>query len=315
MENQLLLEKYFPKTWEDIKLPEKIKNVLTKMQEQKGYRLMMYSSAGTGKTTTARLMVSDTSKFETMYLSGSNDFNIETLRQKVMQFSTGFSVTGKHKVVIIDECENIRDNIQDAFKIILDQCKSVSFIFITNEIEKVNPAIRSRCTQLEYNFTGVDLEEQRTNFIKYAVEICNNEGIEYDNKGIKELYIKLFPDFRHLIVSLQQIIDSEQKVTYETIKALTDNGKQNKELYDLILDNTLSQKDLYEKISKFKGKERDCLISLGEPFFEFLNEQEKFDKTLQVAVIVAKYSEMFVTSINKFVTLLSCIVELKSLFK
>lgn len=278
-------------------------------------RFMLGDFTVTHNTTTARLLVSDTSKFETMYLSGSNDFNIETLRQKVMQFSTGFSVTGKHKVVIIDECENIRDNIQDAFKILLDQCKSVSFIFITNEIEKVNTAIRSRCTQLEYDFSGVDLEEQRTNFIKYAVEICKNEGIEYDNKGIKELYIKLFPDFRHLIVSLQQIIDSEQKVTYETIKALTDNGKQNKELYDLILDNTISQKDLYEKTSKFKGKERDCLISLGEPFFEFLNEQEKFDKTLQVAVIVAKYSEMFVTSINKFVTLLSCIVELKSLFK
>ena len=67
MENKLLLEKYFPKKWEDIKLPERIKNVLTKMQEQTGYRLMMYSSPGTGKTTTARLMVSDTSKFETMY--------------------------------------------------------------------------------------------------------------------------------------------------------------------------------------------------------------------------------------------------------
>lgn len=310
-----LMELYFPKTWDDIKLPTRVKSLLTEMQEKPGYRLLMYSSPGCGKTSTARLMVNNPDKYEVQYLSGSNDFKIDTLRNKVMQFATGFSVLQKHKVVIIDECENIRNDLQDAFKILLDQAKNVSFIFITNEIEKVNSAIRSRCTQIEYDFSGEDLVEQQNNFIKFAVKICKEQNIEYENAAIKQLYIRLFPDFRHLIVSLQQIKDSKQSLTLSSVKAMSDNGKQMKELYDLVLDLQLSQKQLYENASKFKGKERECLMSLGEPFFQYLNDEEKYDKTLQAAVIVAKYSEMFVTSINKFVTLLSCIVELRSIFR
>ena len=315
MEEKTLMEIYFPKTWEDIKLPNNIRELLTKMQEKPGYRLLFYGTPGSGKTTSARLMVNNPDKYEVQYLSGSNDFKIETLRTKVMQFATGFSVLQKHKVIIIDECENIRDNLQDAMKILLDQCKNVSFIFITNEIEKVNSAIRSRCTQIEYEFSGEDLVEQQNNFIKFALQICKEQNIPFENAAIKQLYIRLFPDFRHLIVSLQQIKDSKQSLTLASVKAMSDNGKQMKELYELVLDIQLSQKQMYENASKFKGKERECLMSLGEPFFQYLNDEEKYDKTLQAAVIVAKYSEMFVTSINKFVTLLSCLVELRSIFR
>lgn len=314
-DNKNLMEMYFPKTWEDIKLPTRVKSLLTEMQQKPGYRLLMYSSPGTGKTSSARIMVGDSDKYEVQYLSGSNDFKIDTLRSKVMQFATGFSVLQKHKVVIIDECENIRNDLQDAFKILLDQAKNVSFIFITNEIEKVNTAIRSRCTQIEYEFSGEDLIEQQNNFIKFALQICKEQNIPFENAAVKQLYIRLFPDFRHLIVSLQQIKDSKQSLTLDAVKSMSDNGKQMKELYELILDIQLSQKQIYENASKFKGKERECLMSLGEPFFQYLNDEEKFDKTLQAAVIVAKYSEMFVTSINKFVTLLSCLVELRSIFR
>lgn len=315
MEDKLLLEKYFPKTWDDIMLPDNIKQLLTKMCEKPGYRLLLHSSPGTGKTTSSRLMVSDSKKYETMYLSGSNDFKIETLRQKVMQFASGHSVTGKSKVIIIDEAENIRDNLQDAFKIILDQCKTVSFIFITNEIEKINSAVRSRCTCIEYDFSGPDLVQQQNNFIKFAVNICKTENIQFDPRGIKELYIKLFPDFRHLVVAMQQLVDSNLSITYDNVKGMSESGKQNTELYAIIEDNTLNGKMLYESCSKLKGKERECLISLGEPFFEYLNDKQMSDTTLKVAVIVSKYSDMFVTSINKYVTFFSCIVELRTLFR
>lgn len=310
-----LMEKYFPKTWEDIKLPERVRTLLTNIQEKPGYRLLLYGTPGGGKTSSARLMVNNPDKFEVQYLSGSNDFKIDTLRSKVMQFASGFSVLQKHKVIIIDECENIRNDLQDAMKILLDQCQKVSFIFITNEVEKVNTAIRSRCTQIEYDFSGDDLVEQQNNFIRYAIQICKNENIAFENAAIKQLYIRLFPDFRHLIVTLQQVKDSGKTLTLDVVKNMSENGKQMKDLYDICMNQTFSQKFIYESVSKLKGKERECLISLGEPFFQYLNDEEKFDKTLQAAVIVAKYSDMFVTSINKFVTLLSCITELRSIFR
>ena len=72
---------------------------------------------------------------------------------------------------------------------------------------------------------------------------------------------------------------------------------------------------MYEELTKFKGKERECFLSLGEPFFNYLNNKNLFDKTLESAIIVSKYSDSFVQSINKFVTLMSCVIELKALFR
>jgi len=309
-----LLEKYFPKTWDDLILPKRIKKILSENREKSGYRLLLHSSPGTGKTTTSRLICQGTEN-EIMYLSGSNDFNIELFRSKVMSFASAMSVLKKQKTIIIDESENIRDNLQDAFKIILDKCVGVNFIFITNEVEKINDAIRSRCTNIEYDFGNDDLIEQKQNFIAFAIKICKDENILYDNKGLKALFNLNFPDFRHLLINLQQIQDANENVTFENVSKFSESGKQIIELYEIVENPAINGKDLYSELTKFKGKEKECFLSLGEPFFTYLNKKNLFDKTLSVAIIVSKYSDSYVISINKFVTLMACIIELKSLFK
>jgi replication factor C subunit 3/5 len=307
-----ILEKYFPKSWEDLILPDQILDLLREIKSQKGYRLLLHSSPGTGKTTTSRLIALGDDR---LYLSGSNDFTIDVLRNRIMGFASGFSVDDKIKTIIIDEAENIRDNLQDAFKIILDTATSTNFIFITNEVEKINPALRSRCTSIDYDFSGPLLEEQQLKYIEFITKVCDNEKITWDKKGIKKLFILNYPDFRHLLVNMQELISKNLDITVENIKTLAISGKQNLELYKVIMDNSIQGKDFYQEASKYSGKEREIFLTLGEPFFEFLNSQNLHEKTLQSALIVSNYSAQYITSINKFVTLLSCIVELKSLFK
>lgn len=315
-QNVTLLEKYFPKSFDDLKLPTKIKNEILSLIKTKGYRILFHSSPGTGKTTTARLMcTADDDKHELMYLSGSNNFNIETMRAKIMPFSSGFSVLGKQKTIIIDEAENIRNDLQDSFKIILDQCKQVNFIFITNEIEKINTAVRSRTTSIDYNFINDSLEEQKKNFISFTLDVCKKENIKYEGPAIKILLKMFFPDFRHLLIILESIKSSNLDLTLENVKKFTETGKSNIELYNLIETPSINGKELYSELTKFKGKERECFESLGEPFFVYLNDKELYDRTLESAIIVSKYSDSFILSINKFVTLMSCIIELKSLFR
>jgi replication factor C subunit 3/5 len=309
-----LLQKYFPKTWDDLILPVRIKTILTENRNKIGYRLLLHSSPGTGKTTTSRLICQGTDN-EILYLSGSNNFNTELFNSKVMGFAGGMSVLKKQKTIIIDEAENIADKLQDAFKILLDQCKSVNFIFITNEVEKMNDAIRSRCTNIDYDFANDDLTEQKQNFVKFAINICNEENIKFDNKGLKALFDLNFPDFRHLLVNLQQIQDANEDITFETIRKFSESGKQMLDLYAIIQNPAINGKELYGELTKFKSKEKECLLSLGEPFFEFLNTNDLYDKTLDVAIIISKYSDSYVMSINKFVTLMACIIELKSLFR
>jgi DNA polymerase III delta prime subunit len=312
-ENLTLLEKYFPKDWEHLLLPIDIKNSLSKTREKKGYRLLLHSGPGTGKTTTSRLM--NIGNFEILYLSGSNDFKIDTLRNKIMPFASGLSVLNKQKTVIIDEAERIRNDLQDSFKIILDQCKSINFIFITNNINDMVEPLLSRCEIIDYDFSGKNLEEQKKNFVNFALQICKEENIKYDNSGVGLLFKLFFPDFRHLLVVLDQLKKNNCDITEDNIKKLSETGKQILDLYEIIENPNLMGKNFYLKISYYKGKERECLISLGEPFFEYLNNKNLYEKTLDSAIIVSKYSNMFLTTINTFSTFLSCIVELKTLFR
>lgn len=313
-----LIEKYFPKTWDDLILPVAVKESLQNISKQDGYRLLLYSSPGSGKTTTSRIMTSSTND-KILYLSGSNDFGVEVLRQKVMPFASIAYSKKIRKTVIIDEYENIADKIQDAFKQVLDVCKTTNFIFCTNEVEKVNSAIRSRCTNFDYNFINTNLVEHKRNYAQWCLKICKEIAEEYkltiDNEGIRLLIKNNFPDFRHSLVVLQQVIDSGQNINVESISNCSENSKQLIELYELIEDNNLSREQLYQAITRYKGNEKDALLSLGEPFFKYLNDKGEFDKTLESAMIISKYYDSYINSINKFVTFYSCIIELKTLFR
>lgn len=314
MEKARLIEKYSPNSLEEMKLPKRIHTLVDSKRNTKGYRLLLYGTCGIGKSTTARII---TKNDDRMYLSGSNNFNIELLRTKIEPFCSSFSINGKQKTLIVDECENMSNQVQDAFKMILDQSKNVNFIFITNEVEKLIDPFRSRCTNIEYNFKGEELEEQKKNYVTFLHHICVEEGIEFDKAGLSEIYKVNFPDFRHAIDNIQQLIDQKQSVTGEHVKFLVETGNENRELYE-ILDGTAGFRDsksFYQELSKFKGREKDCFTSLGEPFFRYLNNQQKYDEVLSAATIVANYSNQLANSLSKFTTFLACCAELRTIFR
>lgn len=311
-----LLEEFNPKCWEDLILPTSVKESLQNIQKKRGYRLLLYSTPGTGKTTTLRIMSLNDNL---LYLSGSNDFTVDTLRKKVMPFATGQSIDGKSKTVAIDEFENIRDNVQDSFKIILDQCKNVNFIFCTNEVEKVNTAIKSRCTNFDYDFINNNLVEHKRNYAQWMLNVCKHieesHNKKWDKDALKLLIKNNFPDFRHVLVILQQVIDSGQDVTVDAVNNCSENCKQLIDLYELIENVRINPDVLYQELTKYKGTERDALMALGEPFFKYLNDKGMYKTTLEVAEIVSKYCDSYIVSINKFVTFFSCIMELRTLFR
>lgn len=310
MDSSNLLIKYAPKSIEEMQLPARINELITTNSKKVGYRFMFYGSPGTGKTSLAKLLAQFC---DPLYLSGSNEFNIETMRTKVYPWCSGHSTTGKPKVIIIDEAENMRNNIQDSFKIILDQAKKVNFIFITNEVEGMNDAIKSRCTMVEFNFQLSEIAEQTVNYATFLKKIVVAENIQHTGGGLQEIMRLMFPDFRHLLVTLQQFVDSKKIINKENVALISENGIANVELYEALL--LIDAQKFYEAISQLKGKERDALISLGEPFFKWLNAQGKFEQTIKAAPIVSKYCNQFVTSMNKFGTFFACCSELKTIIR
>lgn len=81
MENNLTLpQKYYPTEFSQLYLPDRIKDLIAKNKDRKGYRLLFMDQQGTGKSSTARL-ITPKDKFEVLFKSGSNDFSIQTLRE------------------------------------------------------------------------------------------------------------------------------------------------------------------------------------------------------------------------------------------
>ena len=203
--------------------------------------------------------------------------------------------------------------IQDAWKVILDTATKINFIFITNEIENLTAPVKSRFTKIEYNYTDEELKIQKINYINNIIKICKDENIPYNNDGVKQLFIKHFPDFRQILIILQQFIDNNQEVNLQNVLNLNESSLKDIELYEMF--NINSSQEFYQKATQYKGREKDALLSLGEPFFEYLNAQGKFDKTLRVAMIVSAYSNQYINTFNKFVCLFSCLTEIKNVLR
>lgn len=313
MSEVTLMEKYFPKDFSQLYLPQRITDLIEKNKDRQGYRLLFYGPAGTGKTSTARLL-NPSNKYEVLFKSGSNDFNIQTLRESIYPFiASHANILGKNKTVIIDESERMSPKIQDAWKVPLDQAKNVNFIFITNEIEQLTPYIKSRFDKIEFNYKEDELRQQKINYINNIVNICKLENIPYNDGGIRELFKKNFPDFRQILRVLQQFVDTKQEVNIFNVKSMIESALKDVELYKIF--DIVDSQQFYEKATEYKGKEKETLMSLSEPFFEYLNDLGKFDKTLKVAVIVANYSNQYITTFNKFVCLFSCLTEIKNTLK
>lgn len=276
-------------------------------------RYMLGDFTVTHNSSTARL-INPLNKFEVLFKSGSNDFSVQTLRESIYPFIQSHAhIIGKQKTCIIDESERMSPKIQDAWKVPLDTAIKTNFIFITNDIEKLTPFIKSRFTLIEFNYKDDELKQQKINYINNIINICKAENIPYNDSGIRELFIKNFPDFRQILRVLQQFIDTNQEVNAFNVKSMIDTALKNVELYKLF-EIQDSQK-FYEKATEYKGREKETLMSLGEPFFEYLNDLGKFDKTIKCAVVVANYSNQYVNTFNKFVCLFSCLTEIKNILK
>jgi DNA polymerase III delta prime subunit len=205
-EQFLWVERYRPVTIEDCILPESQKNTfkeyITKGEIQ---NMLLCGGAGMGKTTIARALCEE---LETDYIiiNGSEESGIDTLRTKIKQFASTVSLTGKPKVVILDEADYLQaSSTQPALRSFMEEfAQNCRFILTCNFKNRIIAPLHSRCAVVEFKISREESPKIAAKFMKRIKFILDNEKISYDEKVIAALLMKFFPDYRRILNELQK---------------------------------------------------------------------------------------------------------------
>lgn len=200
--------KYRPSNIEEIVLPSDVRAQIQGYVKSEGGKipsLLFYSpDPGTGKTTTALALCKAINCVRPLFINASLDNSIDVIRERVLQYSTGVSVFGGRKVVILDEVERLSPAAQESLKGIVEAVsKNCSFILTTNAKQRVNEPLRSRCREVDFIWNKKEADEVQLQFMRRCADILKLEGISYDPRVLAVVVKKNFPDNRRIMGILQ----------------------------------------------------------------------------------------------------------------
>ena len=176
-------------------------------------------SAGTGKTTLAKLIVKNI-HCDYLYINASDENGIDTIRDKVKGFASTASFQ-PIKVVILDEADFLTQPAQAALRNLIEEYSAYTrFILTCNYVERLIEPLQSRCElhMLKPPSKGA-----------VAKHICTNildvEKVLYEMENIAQVVNTFYPDVRSIIKVLQQnsILDPLSGETILVVDKLDDN--------------------------------------------------------------------------------------------
>ena len=257
--------------------------------------LLLHGKAGTGKTTLAKLLVSNID-CDQMYVNASDENNVETVRNKIKMFasSVGFKDL---KVIILDECDFLTPNAQAALRNLMETfSKHCRFILTCNYVERIIDPIQSRCQCFQI------IPPSKVEVAKHLHNILVQENVIDKPEDIKVLVESGYPDIRRVINSAQRnvvkgklkldtssIIQNDYKL--KLLKILETQNKKNafNQIRQLLSDNKITDyadlfRLLYDEVDGYgKGHVAECILIIAR--YE-LSDSQVVDKEINVMAML-----------------------------
>mgnify|MGYP000305488181 CR=1 FL=1 len=162
--------------------------------------LMLSGSAGTGKTTLAKLLINElgVDEYDVMWANGSKEARKIEWVDKLIGFCQTMPF-GKFKVVLIDEADYMnKDSVQPALRNLMeDYSQTVRFILTCNYPHKIIAPIHSRCQGFHI------VKTDHTEFTARVATVLLEENVVFD-MDVLDSYVKAtYPDLRKCLNLVQ----------------------------------------------------------------------------------------------------------------
>lgn len=197
----LWTEKHKPKSLKEVyghnKAVEELKRFVT---EKKKGAMMIYGAIGNGKTSAVHALAKDMG-YELLEVNASDTRNKERINSIIGTSSKQASLFKKGKIILVDEVDGItgqedRGGVQALVKVI-EETRAPIIIISNDPLSQKLAPLRTKCKTTEF---GTLSYITVYNILK---NICEKEGIKYDENVLKDLARRAGGDARGAINDLQ----------------------------------------------------------------------------------------------------------------
>ena len=155
-------------------------------------------------------------RFESFLTGRSRMAKRDMINRVLKESAANAPMSGTYKTILLDNAEAIREDFQQALRRVMEQYhRTTQFVIATRQPAKLIPPIRSRCFPVPVRAPTTD------ETIDALADICEAEGVVYDDDGLEFVASAAAGDLRKAILSAQTTAVEHDEVTmsaaYETL--------------------------------------------------------------------------------------------------
>ena len=270
-----LANKYRPRTFDDVSEQDSVRIILENQIKTNNVKhaYLFCGGAGTGKTTTARIVAQMINQNEgaPIELDCASNNGVDDMRSIQDECRTR-PLVGKYKIFILDECHMITtQGWNSMLKILEEPPEFVVFIFCTTDPQKIIGTIMSRVQR--FNFQRIST----AGITKRLKHILENENIkDYEDSAVEYIARLAKGGMRDAITTLEKCLDFNPVLSLQNVHKITSGGVTEEVLLNLmrlILDH--NSKDALLNFNEIYMSGIDISLFL-KLYIEFLQNCLKF---------------------------------------